>query len=256
MLLFPRVEPGASSLPRLLPSGRSLLTGFALLGAGALAYLGARETSVFALRSIEVRGAPPRVARHVEAALRPLEGHSLVSLQAAEISRRLQGLPDVAGFSYDRAFPHSLRVFISPARSVAVVRQGAKAWVVASDGRIVRQTWPGAAPRLPRIWVPSAVALVVGSPLADPAASSALQAAVAAQAGGFTARIALVRSASDHELFASLPSGVELRLGSATDLALKFAIARRVLPLAGPVGYLDLSVPERPIAGGKPKVGG
>ena len=256
VLPFPGAELGGGSLRRLLPSGRALLLGFALLGAGALFYLGARETSVFALRSIEVRGAPPRVARHVEAALRSLEGQSLVSLQAAEISRRLQGLPDVASWSYDRAFPHSLRVFVTAAQPVAVVRQGAKAWVVASDGRIVRQVGPLAAPRLPRIWVPSAAFVSAGSPLVDPAAASALRAVVAARAAGFTARIALVRSSADRELSAVLASGLELRLGSASDLPLKFAVARQIVPLAGAVGYVDLSVPERPIAGGKAKVGG
>src|ERR1700736_3801511 len=165
VLPFPGAELGTASLQRLLPSGRALLRAFALLGAAALAYLGARETSVFAVRSIEVRGAPPRVARHVEAALRSLEGTSLVALQAADVSRRLQSLSDVAAFSYDRAFPHSLRVFITPAHSIAVVRQGARAWVIASDGRIVRETGVFVAPRLPRIWVPTAAVLCVGCPL-------------------------------------------------------------------------------------------
>ena len=54
------------SLKPSLPSGRALLLGFALLGAGALAYLGARETSIFALRTVQIDGAPPRVAAHVE----------------------------------------------------------------------------------------------------------------------------------------------------------------------------------------------
>jgi cell division septal protein FtsQ len=255
VLPFPGAELGTGSLQRLLPSGRALLLGFAMLGAAALAYLGARETSVFAVRSIEVRGAPPRVARHVEAALRSLEGTSLVALQPADVSRRLQSLSDVAAFSYDRAFPHSLRVFISPAQSIAVVRQGARAWVIASDGRIVRETGVFAAPRLPRIWVPTAAAVSVGSPLADPAAARAVATVVAARAVGLGARIGVV-SSTDQELKVVLASGLELRLGSASDLPLKFTIARRILPLAGPVAYVDVSVPERPIAGGKAKVGG
>ena len=42
----------------------------------------------------------------------------------------------------------------------------------------------------------------------------------------------------------------EVRLGDASDLALKLAVARRILPaLAGVGGYLDVSVPERPVAG-------
>ena len=43
-------------LARLVPSGRSLLVAFALTGCGALLYIGARETSVFAIRTVTVRG--------------------------------------------------------------------------------------------------------------------------------------------------------------------------------------------------------
>jgi hypothetical protein len=47
-----------------------------------------------------------------------------------------------------------------------------------------------------------------------------------------------------------LRSGVELRLGSPYDLALKVAVARavlRALPGASS-GYVDVSVPQRPVA--------
>jgi hypothetical protein len=47
-----------------------------------------------------------------------------------------------------------------------------------------------------------------------------------------------------------LRSGLELRLGDPTDVRLKLAIARRALA-ALPTGatYVDVSVPERPVAG-------
>jgi hypothetical protein len=41
-----------------LPSGRSLAIGFGLLAAAFLLYIGARETSVFAVRSIDVATEP------------------------------------------------------------------------------------------------------------------------------------------------------------------------------------------------------
>ena len=46
-----------------------------------------------------------------------------------------------------------------------------------------------------------------------------------------------------------LRRGPELRLGSSTDLGLKLSVAARVFPLLedGTV-YLDVSVPERPVA--------
>jgi len=66
------------SLKPSLPSGRALLLGFALLGAGALAYLGARETSIFAVRTVEVHAASPRVKAEVRKALAPQLGRSLL----------------------------------------------------------------------------------------------------------------------------------------------------------------------------------
>ena len=48
-----------------------------------------------------------------------------------------------------------------------------------------------------------------------------------------------------------LSSGFQVRLGDAGDIRLKLAIARRVVRAAGvgatTVGYLDVSVPERPV---------
>jgi hypothetical protein len=57
--------------------------------------------------------------------------------------------------------------------------------------------------------------------------------------------------ATPEELTFALAGGLELRLGDESDLRLKLAVAREILPLvgAGPC-YLDVSVPERPVACG------
>jgi cell division protein FtsQ len=239
---------------RALPSGRALLLGFALLGAGALAYVGARETSVFALRSVVVTGAPPRVAAHVRAALRPLEGQSLLVVNQGTVERRLATLADVAGVSVNRDFPHTLRLAVLPAHSIAVLRRGPSAWIVSSDGRVIREAPQNAAPNLPRIWVPSAASVDAGAPLADANAAGALHALAVARGAGFGVRIAAVRS-TDTELIFVLAAGPELRLGDSSELPVKLAVAARILPLAdGTSGYLDVSDPTRPISGGNPKV--
>jgi hypothetical protein len=244
------------TLSRALPSGRALLLGFALLGAAALAYLGARETSVFALRSVVVTGAPPQVAAHVRAALRPLEGRSLLAVNQGAVEHRLASLSDVAAVSINRDFPHTLRLVVTPAHSIAVLRQGPSAWIVSSDGRVIREAGRGAAPRLPRVWVPRAASVDVGSALADTNAARAVQALAIARNLHFGLRLSGVRS-SDTELTFVLAAGPELRLGDLTDLPLKVAVARRILPLVETTtGYLDVSVPARPIAGEDPQVQG
>jgi cell division protein FtsQ len=244
---------GFSLMPS-LPSGRALLLGFALLGAGALAYLGARETSIFALRTVQVNGAPPRVAAHVEQALEPLQGRSLLALNRGEIEQRVARLSDVAAVSFDRDFPHTLRVFVTPAHSIAVLRRGMSAWIVSSDRRVVRTAGLFAAPKLPRIWVPRATSVDVGLPLADADAARAVRALAVVRGAGFGRRIAAMR-VTDRELTIVLAQGPELRFGDGTSLTLKLAVATRMLPLVeGTSGYLDVTVPTRPIAGGNPKV--
>jgi hypothetical protein len=51
-----------------------------------------------------------------------------------------------------------------------------------------------------------------------------------------------------------LRSGLEVRLGDLRELRLKLAIARRILARGDPGAYLDVSLPERPVAGPDPQV--
>jgi hypothetical protein len=71
--------------------------------------------------------------------------------------------------------------------------------------------------------------------------------------------VKLVRVRSD-ELTLVLGGGVEVRLGDPADLRLKLAIARRILRSTGAAatgaGYLDVSVPERPVLYANSLVGG
>lgn len=250
---------GLYSVARVLPSGRSLLVGFGLiLGAIAL-YAGARGTSLFAVHQVEVRGAPPRVSVRVEEALGPLTGKSLPSVSAADIDRALAGLPDVQAIGFDRAYPRTLLVTVVAERPVAVLRRGADAWLVSEKGRVLRDL-PGKRPALlPRIWVAGLAAPRDGSILTELEAREpalALGTVVAADPK-FAARIREAR-AREGELDLVLRSGTEIRLGSGHDLPLKLAVAREILAaLEAPgKGYVDVSVPERPVSRVEPQVSG
>jgi len=239
----------------LLPSGRSLLVGFALVAAAAGLYLLARETPMFALSRIEVEGAPPGVAVRVQRVLAPLEGQTLLSLGGAEIERRLGALPDVAAFSYDRDFPHTLRVTVRPEHPVAIARRGAKAWLIAASSRTIARVAPHARPRLPRIWLAHSGDPGVGEPITDPFALRSVRALASARLARFEPRIRMVRT-REHELTFLLGSGLQLRLGELRAIRLKLAVAARVLPLvhtSDGYAYLDVSVPERPVTGTDPQ---
>jgi cell division protein FtsQ len=246
---FPRGDVGDRlDLARYVPSGRSLLVGFALVVAVLGAYWGARETSVFAVESIEVRGAPPAVRQEVEAATGEALGRSLLALDARELEDTVRALPSVAGVSVDRAFPHTLVVKVAAKRPVAVVRRGGSAWLATGSGGVIREIEVGSERRYPRLWLTRNVTVEVGGTL--PAGiTAATRALAAAEDVRLPYRVKAVRSA-EGQLILVFRRGPEVRLGSATDVALKLAVAARVFSLVeeGTV-YLDVSVPERPVAG-------
>ena len=208
---------------------------------------------MFALDRIEVAGAPPPVAREIRRALRPYVGRSLVRFDAAAATRRLARVSLVAAARFDRAFPHTLRVRVRLERPVAVLRQGASAWLVSSSARVLRSL-ERPFPPLPRIWLPRSADVRVNATLAG-AGARAVAALAPLRPLRVRARVREVR-AGGGELTLVLASGTELRLGDAGDLRLKLAIAKQVLPLTAGARYVDVSVPERPVAAFNSQVGG
>lgn len=246
---FPRVRPARRpDIARILPSTRSLLVAVAIAAGSVGGYFVARDTSVFAVRGVEVDGASPAVARQVRKALRAELGTSLLRLDLSRVREQVAAVPTVANASFDRAFPHTLRVVVVPERAVAVVRQGGESWLVSFGGRIMASLPRGARPRLPRIWIAKGVAFSVGG-MTPAALQDSLAAVSPLRAARFPARVASVRAEGD-ELTLLLRSGLEVRLGDASDVRLKLAVAAKVLRLvAADTRYLDVSVPERPVAG-------
>jgi cell division protein FtsQ len=225
----------------------------ALIGVAAGAYLAARQSAIFALDRIQVRGASPVVAREVRAALDSYVGRSLVRFDAGAAARRVAGVPEIAEVHFDRAFPHTLKVSVRLERPVAVLRQGSSAWLVSSSARVLnslRRPYP----RLPRIWVPRTAEIQVNSTLAGPGARG-VAAVAPLRPLHIGATVRQVR-ADDGELTLVLASGTEVRLGDSGDLRLKLAIVKQMLPYTTGSRYLDVSVPERPVAPSQTQVEG
>jgi cell division protein FtsQ len=244
----PRNRPPARAGRRILPT---VLATAALIGVAAGAYVAARQTAIFALDRIQVRGASPAVARDVRAALDTYVGRSLVRFDADAAARRVAAVSEIAEIHFDRAFPHTLKVSVRLERPVAVLRQGPNAWLVPSSARVLtrlRRPYP----RLPRIWVPRSAEIEVNSTLGGPGARGV---AALAPLGPLHigATVRQVRT-DDGELTLVLVSGTEVRLGDSGDLRLKLAIVKQMLPLSAGARYLDVSVPERPVASLKSQV--
>jgi cell division protein FtsQ len=228
----------------------------------ALLYLAARETPVFAVRHIEVTGGSAPVRRAVENAARSVEGTSLVGLDGHALVEELEALPAVGSVEYDRDFPDTLRIFVRPEVPLAVVRFGESRWVVSERGRILRGYVADPMERYPRFRLPERPNVVPGSFVTDSSAKLILG-ALAVVPRRFPARIEQVRLA-DGRLTMELraPWGaLELRLGEPVDLQVKLAVAALLIrsfsaDYRSQVAYLDVTVPERSVAGTNPQVKG
>lgn len=250
----------ALGLPRLhFPRGRTLVGVGVVVGVLALGYLAARSTSLFALQSVAVSGVRGVVEADVHAALRTLDGESLVTVDTDSVERQLSALPSVRAARVDRAFPHGLRVVVIPERPVAVLRSGQAAWVLSGSGRVIRHVESSTNRRLPRIWLAAGAIFEPGATLAIPMASKALR-VVASLPARFPVQVRTARAAEDGVVLA-LSIGMEVRLGSADDLDAKLASAAAVLrglsvSERAELDYLDVSLPERPVAGINSQVDG
>ena len=246
---FPRGAAGDRlDLARFVPSGRSLLLAFAVLGGAIAVYWGAYASSVFAVDRVQVLGAPPEIVREVEFATKGVIGTSLVAVDADDIEGKLRALPSVAGVSVDRAFPHTVVVRIAPERGVAVARRGHSSWLVTGSGKVIREIETGTERIYPRLWLARGVAVRVGGtlPASFVPATRALSAVLEAK---LPRRVKAIR-ATGEEFTLVLRRGPEIRLGEATDVGLKVAVAEAVFRLVDDdAAYIDVSVPERPVAG-------
>lgn len=250
-----RSAVSASPTLKLVPSGRSLALGFGLLAVALSLYAGARQTAVFAVHDVEIASVPPAQARLVGSALAGLEGTSLLRIDQKAIERRLEKLPHVHLLGYDRAFPNGLRVEVSVERPAAVLRRGSDRWLVSAEGRVLRPLEQRLRRPLPVVWIERSVEPEVGAMLraAAPARAVRTLAEVRAADPGLGRQVWYVKLGEAGATTAVLRDRFEIRLGADSDLALKLAVARRVLSTLRREGevaaYLDVSVADRPVVG-------
>lgn len=210
-------------------------------------------TGTFDVERIEVTGAPPEIIRDVEAVLAPLEGESLASIGAAQVQSLARDVPYVLAARIERDFPAALKVRLVLHRPVAVVRSGDAAWVVSSRGHVLEAVKPTALPALPRVWIPAGVDATPGEVMRSSTALAAAR-AIGRLPQPFPLRVISARgNIDDLTLIVGRANGIEVRLGEAEALRLKLEVAASVLrdlprSEAQALAYLDVSVPERPVA--------
>ncbi len=262
-LAFARVRPlrlvpvPSVSLPSVrAPSRRELTVAACAIAALGLAYVVARVTPLFAVKTIAVSGGSADLERDVRASLDDLLGSSLVALDANEVEDRIVGLAAIRTARVDRAFPHELVIVIEAERPAAVIRQGRRAWVVAQSGTVIQEIGLGEVAGLPRIRSVDPVTLRPGDVVPGRDTRVALEVLLAVPPR-FPVRIRSV-GFGDGGLTALLSRSVELRLGPPVDLEAKLGAAAAVLRSLPQeerraLAYLDVAVPQRPVAWTQPQ---
>jgi hypothetical protein len=152
---------------------------------------------------------------------------------------------------FNRDFPHTLKIRIKAERAALLVRQGSQAWVVSASGRVIRPVSNPRKSALPRLWLPRAAAVTVGANLPGAQGGEAARALRPLLGTPMYGQVRSVEVGKDTVTLVRA-NGPEIRLGDTTDLLLKLAITRRILAVLGPdttEKYIDVSVPERPVAG-------
>jgi cell division septal protein FtsQ len=242
------------SLPQSLPAWPVLkrrlllaLTVAAALAAGYHFWL--RDSSLVAVEQVTVVGADqsPEIDRKLRAAGL---GQTTLHIDQGALSEAVAGEPAVRSVTASGDFPHGLTIEVELRNPAGFVRS--EGLVVAGDGVILERT--GSAPQgLPAIKAESDKG-AAGS--ASAVGGEALE--VARVLGSAPEPLApLIASATTDEtmgVVVELSAGLELRFGGAGDAATKWLAAAAVLadPSFETAAYLDLSVPDRPVAGGVP----
>ena len=244
---------------RLAPWGRALAPGPDLrrrlmiftcaalvLAAGYMLWL--RDSSLVAVKQVSVTGLSGTTAEDARAALeRAAKESTTLHVDREEIERAAEAFPVIRSVVITPDFPNALTIQVREHRPVAVLELGARKIAVAGDGSIL----PGPAGKAPL----PAIKIEGALPTRQVGPGPALDAVHVA--GGAPAVITgrLEKIAREGRgVVVHVKDGPELVFGDASRVAAKWAAAIGVLADREAAGaeYVDVRIPERPVAGGLP----
>lgn len=252
---LPRPRMPGLIADRSLPSWRVLrrrliLIGLILIVLVAAYMLWFRTSSFVAVEEVRITGAEE--APDVDAALRAAaDGQSTLHVDLEALRGAVAGDPLVSGITVDTDFPHTLLIDVDVRTPAAYL--GAEEAVVAADGVILERT--GERPDgIPGIEIEGdKVGLVADEALTGDALE--VSRVIGAAPGPLADEINEGAMTGDFGVTVDFGPGIELRFGDAGSAELKWKAVAAVLadPKFEGAGYLDLSVPDRPVAGGIPE---
>jgi cell division protein FtsQ len=205
-----------------------------------------RTSSLVGVRQVTITGIDGRQSSAIREALTvAARGMTTLAVDDHELLASVAAYPVVRSLRVSADFPHRLRIAVNAYDPVAAVQAcGVSPAAVASDGTILRGTTTKG---LPLVGVKT---LPGGDRVTDAAGLQAIR-LVAAAPAPLRAKVVRVYR-STRGLSATVHDGPKLYFGGGDRLGAKWVAAARVLAEDSAQGatYVDVRIPERPVAGG------
>jgi len=218
----------------------------ALLGGLYLLWL--RDSPLVAVDDVTVTGVEGRDADRIRTALiSTAETMTTLNVDRARLADAAAAFPSVARVEATADFPHALHIHVVEHRPVAIAQAGGRSQPLAADGSVLAGV--EASDDLPTI----DLAVAMPARRLGPGAARDAAAVAGAAPAPFVGRIeSLAREGDARGVVATLDDGTEVVFGEPARLAAKWAAAVRVLAddEADGATYVDVRIPERPVAGG------
>jgi cell division protein FtsQ len=212
-----------------------------VLGAGFLWF---RDSSLVAVKRVQVIGASGPDAGHIRAALvAAADAMTTMDVNTGQLHTAVAPYPDVKSLQVSTQFPHGMRIRVIEQIPVAVVTEAGRRTAVAGDGTLLHSGADSSLPVIP-LRVPPGGPRLTGYALAEVQLLSDAPYQL-------LPRIATVTDSAPRGLAAQLRNGPEIYFGDSSSLVAKWSSATAVLANSGSAGasYIDVTDPSRPAAG-------
>ena len=228
---------------------RLLLAAFVTVLLGSLYQFWFRDSALVAVNEVEVTGLTTKDTPRIEASLTAAaEEMTTLHVRVDELEEAVRGFPIVGSIQVESDFPHGLRIEVEERPAAALVSVDGVPTPVAGDGTLLRGLQPPEGLAVVRMEKP-----IVEGRVTDPSTLRALLVAGAAPAG-MAQRIERLGEGPEQGIALELRDGPKIIFGDADFAVEKWTAAARVLadPDAAGATYIDVRLPDRPVAGGLP----
>ena len=237
--------PARRGLARMVPPPKvlvALLAAALALGGG---WLWLRDSSLVAVKKVQVTGVTGANAAQIRRALRTsARTMTTLDVRTDQLRMAVSPYPIIKHLEVSTHFPHGLTIHVIEQNPVGAVVVDGRTIAVAPDGTLLSSVSATGLPTIP-VRIPPG-----GSRVTDPAARGAVS-ILAAAPPRLRESISQVTSVSAHGLVVQIRNGPSLYFGDATMVQAKWQAATAVLADPGSAGalYIDVTDPERPAAG-------